>query len=239
MSNTHQDECDKVKAELSSETVLDAHPKVIGILDGVLRKVHARSAATPESKDKLHAFMSSCGVSSESELLALVAKSRNTNNRSSCNTCGKVHGPVCFVSELMKGTRPADIPGFSKMPSAVKNSCVAMAKEKKPGLVLPTVLVCQPAAMCEEPAAVVLATQPQTFEIRVDGQAGNGTPYHFIRDRALFVSMANLPRPLPIGGVGGSITANEIGAIAFITAEGEHYVLGDCVYAPSCPANLT
>lgn len=233
MSNTHQDECDKV-----AFGDLESHPMVVGALDGVVRKVHARMAVMPESKDKLHAFLSSCG-SSESEIMALVARSKNNNGKKTpCTTCDKVHGPVCYVKELMKGTPPADIPGFARMPAAVKNSCVAMAKEKKPGLVVPTVLMCQPIAERDEPAAVVLAAQPQTFEIRVDGQAGNRTPYHFIRDKALFVSMTELPQPLPIGGVGGSIAATMIGAIAFATAEGDHYVLGDCVYVPSCPANL-
>ena len=225
---------------------LDAPNDVMLKLSNILKKLYDEDNREQSSRP-IPAFMVEHGITNQAELEALLVKARGGGRqptRAKCPKCNRYHAGPCFVTMLKEGKikEVTEDPRWKSMSSTVRQEIA-----KQAGVEV-SVNICMPMALqasgvgspkdSQTPPPVPRAL-PGDVVLSMDSKAGNGTNFHFITDKQLFVSWMALPNPMPIGGFGGHTKATHVGTIMFKTRrEGFWGVLHNCLYVPGGPQNL-
>ena len=182
---------------------------------------------------------------------ALLVKARGQGGRQTsrpthpkCGKCGRHHTGPCFVTMLKEGKAKEvmEDPRWKVMSTTTRQEIAKEAGvELSVNICMPLVLQTNGVGSPKDSQTLPPAPRalPGDVVLRVDGLAGNGTDFHFVTDKHLFVSWMALTNPMTIGGYGGHTKATHVGTIMFKTRrEGFWGILHNCLYVPGAPHNL-
>ena len=172
-------------------------------------------------------------------VLMFKARKDNRPSQKKCGHCDIAHAGTCYAKTISDGKTPD---GWASMDKAKKERIAERAEKIKPGCTKePTVLSCEVQEE-QEPTEVVdcLAASVTTYTFGADSLGAPGSPYHFIRDRALMQTMLPMEHPITVNGVEGTggLLMVFVGTAAFETASGDRFMLGNCLFNPGLPKNI-
>ena len=167
-----------------------------------------------------------------------------------CIHCGVVHGgkaSECFALLRSQGKTP---PNWDKMPEAQRTRIDARAAKIPGATKIGLISVATTPAYCvplgEPTKTVVQQTRatPPVSTIFVDSQGGTGHPYHFIKDKSLFVDIDYKAPSVRVSGVVGDencVLSKGLGTCrgVLIDAPGRPTCeLHNCLYVPGLESNI-